>query len=166
MLGSYDLSIGVAPVDLALAAQVGKRVSLSQVRSITIVLIKAAGTAGEDPVVTLKQHTAATGGVTSDLAVIDRYWVKSEATLDGDETWTEVAQAAAATITDPGAAGVSAESQQLVAIDVRADQLAAGNGYISLDVADVGLGAQLSAVLYIVHTADRRGPARLSAPLR
>jgi hypothetical protein len=163
---SYDLSTGLAPVDLSTAANTGKRLSMQEVNSVDIVVIKGAGTAADDPVLTLKQHTASTGGTTSDLAVITSYNLKNEATLDGDETWTTVTQTAAATITDPGAAGTSAESQQIVVIHVRADQLTPGNAYISLDIADVGVNAQLGAVLYIVHNADHVLPASLPAPLR
>lgn len=162
----YDLSIGLSPVNLATAANTGKRVSMREVTSVDIVFIKGAGTAAEDPVVTLKQHTASTSGTTSDLAVISQYLLKTEATLDGDETWTAVTQTAAATITDPGAAGTSAESEQLVVINVRADQLTAGNTHISLDVADSGTNSQLGAVVYIVHIADRAVATALPAPLR
>jgi hypothetical protein len=163
---SYDLSTGLAPVDLSTAANTGKRVSMVEVASVDIVVIKGAGTAADDPVLTLKQHTAATSGTTSDLAVITEYSLKNEATLDGDETWTRVTQSAAATITDPGGAGTSAESQQIVVIHVRADQLTPGNTHISLDIADVGTNAQLGAVLYIVHNNDHVAPTALPAPLR
>jgi hypothetical protein len=163
---SYDLSTGIAPVNLATAANTGKRLSMQEVTSVDIVVIKGAGTAAEDPVLTLKQHTAATGGTTADLATITSYALKNEATLDGDETWTEVTQTAAATITDPGGAGTSAESEQIVVIHVRADQLTPGNTHISLDIADSGTNSQLGAVLYIVHNADHSAPAALPAPLR
>lgn len=163
---SYDLSTGLAPVDLSTAANTGKRVSMQEVTSMDIVVIKGAGTAADDPVLTLKQHTASTGGTTTDLAVITEYMLKNEATLDGDETWTKVTQSAAATITDPGGAGTSAESQQIVVIHVRADQLTAGNAYVSLDIADVGANAQLGTVLYILHNTDHAVATALPAPLR
>jgi hypothetical protein len=163
---SYDLSTGLAPGDLSTAANTGKRVSMQEVTSVDIVVIKGAGTAADDPVLTLKQHTASTGGTTTDLATITEYSLKNEATLDGDETWTRVTQTAAATITDPGGAGTSAESQQLVVIHVRADQLTSGNTHISLDIADVGANAQLGSVLYIVHNTDHAAPTALPAPLR
>lgn len=167
MIGeSYDLSTGIAPVNLATAANTGKRLSMKEVTSVDVVVFKGAGTAAEDPVLTLKQHTAATGGTTADLAVITEYWLKNEATLDGDETWSRVTQAAAATITDPGGAGTSAESEQIVVINVRADQLTAGNTHISLDIADTGTNSQLGAVLYIVHNNDHAAPTALPAPLR
>jgi hypothetical protein len=160
----YDLSTGLSPVDLSLGANTGKRLSMSEVESVSIVVIKAAGTAGQNPVLTLKQHTAASGGVTSDLPIITTYWVKGEATLDGDEVWTEVSQAAGAVITDPGTG--SAAVEQLVVISVKASQLTSGNTHISLDVADTGAAAQLGCVLYIVHQADKGLPVALPAPLR
>lgn len=168
MIGeTFDLSIGLSPVNLATAANTGKRVSMSEVYGLTIVLIKGAGTAAEDPVLTLRQHTAATGGTSSDLAAITEYWVKGETTLDGDEAWTRVTQAAAATITDPGAGGVSAETEMLVAIKVHPHQITAGNTHVSLDVADVGAAAQLGCVLYILDVGERpTEPAGYPVPLR
>ncbi len=162
----FDISTGFVPVDMQTAANTGKRVSLKNAGGCTIVLFKAAGTAGDDPVLTLKQHTAATGGTSANLATIDHYYVKSESTLDGDETWTKVTQAAAATITDPGGAGTSAEEQQIVVIEVNGTSLADGYDYISLDVADVGGNAQLGCVLYLLRDLMvQRAPANLAAPL-
>lgn len=160
-----DLSVGVAPVDLQ-TAQTGKRVSLKRADGCTIVVFKAAGTAGDDPTVTLKQHTASTGGTTANLAVIDHYYLKSATTLDGTETWSKVTQAAAATIADPGGAGTSAESQQILVIEVNAAQLSDGYSYISLDVADTGTNAQLGGVLYLLRDlVAKRKPANLAAAL-
>lgn len=163
---SYDLSTGLSPVNLATGTNTGKRLYMRDIVSVDVVVIKGAGTAAEDPVLTLKQHTAASGGTTTDLAVITQYLLKNEATLDGDETWSLVTQAAAATVTDPGAVGTSAESEQLVVINVRADQMTAGNTHISLDIADVGTNSQLGTVLYILHNTDRATATALPAPLR
>lgn len=161
-----DISVGAAPVDLSSAAVTGKRVSLKFSAGVTIVVFKGAGTAGDDPTVTLRQHTAATGGTSANLPVIDHYYLKDAATLAGSETWTKVTQAAAATIADPGAAGTSAEHQQILVIEVRSEQLGDGYDYVSLDVADVGANAQLGGVLYILHDlASGRAAAQLPAPL-
>ncbi|MGW9058906.1 hypothetical protein [Streptomyces sp. NPDC055733] len=161
-----DVCVGAAPVDLSSAAVTGKRVSLKGSGGLTIVVFKGAGTAGDDPTLTLKQHTANTGGTTSNLAVIDHYYLKSAATLAGTETWTRVAQAAAATIADPGGAGTSAESQQVIVIEVDAAQLADGYTHVSLDVADVGTNAQLGCVLYLRRDLlVGRTPASLAASL-
>lgn len=162
----YDLSIGLAPVDLSGTANTGKRVNMCNAKSIDFVLVKAAGTAADDPVLTLKSHTLATGGVSTNLAVITEYFLKSEATLDGDETWSKVTQAAAATITDPGGAGTSAESQQIVVFNVRADQMPQTDNYLSVDIADVGAAAQLGTLLYILHKHDKGDPTTFPAPLR
>ncbi|OXS35386.1 hypothetical protein [Streptomyces sp. XY006] len=163
---SFDVSIGAAPVDLSTAAVTGKRVSLRNAGGCTILVVKGAGTAGDDPTLTLKQHTASSAGTTANLAIIDHYYLKTEATLDGDEQWTKVTQSAAATIADPGGAGTSAESQQIIAIEVDARSLSDGYDYISLDVADVGTNAQLGAVLYLLRDlTTSRAPEKLIAPL-
>jgi len=161
----YDLSTGFSPVDLAGGAVTGKRVSMANVKSVDVVFIKAAGTAADDPVLTLKSHTASTGGVTTDLAVIEEYYVKSETLLDGDEIWAKVTQAAAATITDPGGLGTSAESEQIVVFNVRADQLPQTDNYISVSVADV-VAAQVGTLLYVLHKHDKGDPTTFPAPLR
>lgn len=158
----FDLSTGLSPGDLALGANTGKRLNMAGVDSVAVVIIKAAGTGGQDPTFTLRQHTAASGGVSSDLAIVDRWWHKTEATLDGDEVWTEVTQAASASVVDTG----NAASEQIVVLNVRASQLTPGNRYISVDIPDPGLAAQVGAVLYILQPSDRGGPASLSAPLR
>jgi hypothetical protein len=144
----YDLGTGVAPVDLADGAATGKR---------------GAGTASEDPVLTLKQHTAASSGTSTDLDVIDRYWVKTETELDNDETWTEVTQVADAVVT------ATAEEEQIIVFTVSKDQLAAGNKWISVDIASIGAEAdpQVGTVLYIFHGVSRHAsPTAYLPPLR
>lgn len=161
-----DVCIGAAPVDLSTAAVTGKRVALKGCGGLTIIVFKGAGTAGDDPTVTLKQHTANTGGTTSNLAVIDHYYLKDATTLAGTEAWSKVTQTAAATIADPGGAGTSAEHQQIIAIEVDAAQLSDGYTHVSLDVADVGTNAQLGAILYLRRDLlVSRAPQALAASL-
>lgn len=163
---TYDLSIGAAPVDLSTAAVTGKRLAMQEVRGVDVVVIKGAGTAGDDPAITLREHDAASAGTSADLAVITEYLVKGGTTLAGTETWTKVTQAASATITDPGGAGTSAERQQIVAFRVRPEQLSTGFTHISVNIADVGVNAQLGTVLYILEPSDHSDPTALPAPLR
>lgn len=161
-----DVCIGAAPVDLSSAAVTGKRVALKGCGGLTIVVFKGAGTAGDDPTLTLKQHTAASSGTTSNLAVIDHYYLKDATTLAGTEGWTKVTQSAAATIADPGGAGTSAEHQQIIVIEVDAAQLSDGYTHVSLDIADVGSNAQLGAILYLRRDLFvGRAPAALAASL-
>jgi hypothetical protein len=157
----YDLSIGFAPVDMQ-AAQTGKRFHMRDCHAVDVVLFKAAGTAGDDPTLTLQEHTAYTSGTSANLVAIDKYWVKAEATLDGDETWTEVTQTAAATIADPGGALTSAEEQQIVVFTIEATDLTDGYEWISVNMADTGTNAQLGCVLYLPHDLDiQRAPANM-----
>lgn len=160
----FDISIGWAPVDTQSAAITGKRVSLKNASGITFLVNKAAGTANDDPTFDVQQHTAASGGTTADLDVITKYYIKQETTLDGDETWTEVTQAAASEVT---LNSTSAETEMLVAIYVHASQLTAGYDYVSLNCADTGsAGAQLASCIYILHDlAVMRAPQNLVAPL-
>lgn len=162
----YDLSIGLSPVNLATAANTGKRVSMVNVKSVDIILIKGVGSETEDPVLTLKSHTASSGGTGTDLAVITEYYHKSAGALTGEEVWVKKTQNAAATISDPGGAGTSAESEQIVVFNVRADQLPQTDNYLSVDIADVGDGAQLGSLLYIMHKHDKGDPTTFPAPLR
>lgn len=158
----YDISLGVAPLDLG-TARTGGRINMANVKSVDIVFVKGAGTAADDPTVTLRHHTASTGGTSADLAVITEYYRKQEATLDGDEVWTKVTQSAAATIVGNG---TSAEEEQLVVVNVRPDQLPATSNWLSLDIADVGTNPQIGAVLYIIHKHDKGDPTTFPAPLR
>lgn len=160
----FDLSAGIVPVDSQTGAMTGLRVSLRNCTGITFVLYKAAGTANDDPVLTFKQYTASSSGTTANLAVIDHYYIKQEATLDGDETWTKVTQTASQTVT---LNATSAETQFLAAFEVSANSLTDGYGYVGLDIADTGsAGAQLISVLYILHGLTvQRAPANLVAPL-
>jgi hypothetical protein len=142
----FDIGISNAPIDAAAAAITGKRISLRNADAVTFVVI-ATGASTDTLNPTLSQHTALSGGTTSNLAVIDHFYVKSAATLAGTETWTKVTQAAAASIAALGTA-----SQQLVAaIPVGADQLSDGYGYVSLSFAQGSNATHFTAVVPILH---------------
>lgn len=159
----FDLSTGFSPVDMSAAANTGKRVSLRNCGGVDIVFIKAAGTAGQDPVITLKEHDASASGTSQNLAALTRRYQKQEATLDGDETWSLVTQAAAATMTLDG---TSAEEEGVYVIPLEASALSDAFDYISVDVADVGANAQLGTILYVLRDLKvQRKPANLAAPL-
>lgn len=157
----FDIGTGWVPVD-AQSAQTGKRVSLQNAGGCTIVVFKAAGTAGDDHSYDVQQHTAYTGGTTADLDVVSYYYVKQETALDNDESWSKITQSAASEITDAGAAGTSAEQQQIVVIEIDAAQLSDGYTHISLNSGGEGSNAQLSGCLYILHDLHvQRTPANL-----
>lgn len=162
MLGSdYDVALGLAPIDLATAGATGLRQYMGDLDYLVVLYVGGAGAASEPPVLTLKQHTASTGGTTSNLAVVSEFWRKSETTLDNDETWARVTQAAGATVTG------QAQVQQMIAFVVHPESLAAGNTYVSVDIADVGVGGQLGTVLFLLSGVSPRGvPTIMPAPLR
>lgn len=162
----YDISVGLAPVDTQGGANTGKRINMANVKSVDVVLVKGAGVAPDDPTITLRAHTASTGGTSADLDVVTEYHVKSAAALAGSETWTTVTQTAG-DIVDPEGLGTSAEEQQIVVFNVRADQMPLDKNYLSVDIPDTGAaGAQLATVLYIIHKHDKAAPATFPAPLR
>lgn len=164
LLGQYDIVNLIQPVDLQ-TAQTGDRVLVKNAVWVTIVVHKAAGTAGDDPTWDVQQADAASGGTLKDLDIVDHYYLKSELTLDGDEAWSKVTQAAASEIADPGGAGVSAESEQILVIEIDPAKLDIANGfkYISLNCADVGGNAQLGSALAYLRLATPAAPASMPA---
>jgi hypothetical protein len=158
----FDLMQVVAVSDLAAGASTGNRVHLRNASGVTFVVMKDAAST-DDLAVDLREHTAATGGTSQDLDIITTFFVKEETTLDGDEQWTRVTQAAASEI---AARADSAEKETLWAIEVRADQLSDGFEWVSLDVPDLGAtGAQFGAVLAILWNLNvQRAPELLPAP--
>lgn len=165
LASTFDLSVAVAPADLQ-TAQTGKRVNLSLADSVDIVWFKGAGTAGDDPTMTVQSCTVATGGSPASLAVITEYYIKRATTLAGTESWVKVTQSAAATVVDPGGFTTSAEEQMIVVVHVRAEQLPAGSDYIGVNIADTGTNAQLGAVLYVLNGTDKGVPTDMRAALR
>lgn len=160
----FDLGSVIVPVaDLAAGANTGHRVHLKNASTVTFVAYLAAVSAGTDTtVLDLQESNAATGGTLRDLDVVTEWFVKAEATLDGDETWTRVTQAAASEISLTGA--TYAAQQLIVAFSVDAAQLSDGYEWLSVDVADAGSGGtRPGCVLAIVHDlAVQRTPANLA----
>lgn len=145
---TFDVCHGFVPVNMATAANPGARVHMRNYRHLAVVFYKGVGGAAEAPTLTLQEHSAASGGTSQNLAVITEYFVKVEATLDGDETWSRVTQNAAATVTN---ADWDDANQVLVVFEVPASSLSDGFEWLSVNVADVGTTAQLGALLYIPH---------------
>jgi len=164
----YDIGTCWSPVDLNTAdGATGKRIAMTPGRGLDIVVFKAAGTAGQDMGYTLKQHTAYTSGTTADLVGIDHYYLKNETALDNDESWQVIEQTLAATITEAGAVGTSAESEQIIVIPVHGALLTEGYTHVSLNAAATIANAQLAAAFYIVHDLRwARRPDRLFNLLR
>ena len=157
----FDIGSQIGPVDLATANNTGHRIHLMNYGAVTFVGYLGVGTAAEPVTFTLREHNANTGGTSQDLVVIDEYWQKQEATLDGDETWTRVAQTASASVTD---AVWDDANQVLVAFKVRGEQLTDAFEWVSVNVDYPGT-AVIGAVFAIMHDLKvQRSPQNLVQP--
>lgn len=159
----FDISQAINVVDLAGGATTGARVHLRNYETCAIVVFKEAGADAEPVTFTVQSHTASTGGTSADLAVITEYFHKTEATLDGDETWTRVTQTAAATFAQ---ASGDSDMQAIICVEIEAASLPAGHEWISVNGADVTTAGQLGGVLYLLHGMKLpRRPDLLAEPL-
>src|SRR5574341_101185 len=156
----FDLAAGSVPVDAVGGAITGNRVSLKDCDGVTIVAFAAAGST-DILDLDIQEHDAASGGTSQDLDVVTTFYHKSETTLDADETWTKVTQAAASEITDVG----GASTQNLVVVEIGAEQLSDGFKWVSCNVPDLGTnGTKFVAILYILHDLKvKRAPENLAA---
>lgn len=169
----FDVGNAISPVDLDTAnAATGKRLAMSVGRAVTFVLHAAAG-ATTDLVVDIQQHTAYTGGTSKDLeattagggiagsTALTHYYIKSEATLDNDEAWAEVATTAdTSEITLTGA--TYGDKEYIAVFEVRDTMLADGYTHVSLNLAATLSAAKLVSATYLVHELRyQRKPTRL-----
>lgn len=158
----FDIGIGCVPTDAVAGAITGKRIGLRDGDHLTYVIC-ATGASTDTLNPTIQEHTAKSGGTSTNLARIDHYFTKSAATLANTETWTKTTQTASASITALGTA-----SQQLLAvIEVNADMLDDGYSYVSLNLAQGSNATHFTTVLYfLTDLKAKRKPANMLAPLR
>lgn len=140
----------IIPVDSQTGANAGDWVSMKNYERLTIVVFKAAGIAGDDPVLTVKQGSdvSGTGAKALNFTRVDA----KVGAQTGVGTFTTVNQAAGNTYTD----AVSAEAQGLFVIEFKADDLDVSGGFdcVQLSIPDTGAGgAQLISALYILRGA-------------
>lgn len=149
----------VVPVNLGAAANNGPWVSLKNYERVTVLFVKGAGTAGEDPVLTLEQAQAV-GGTGAKALPFTRLHVKQHASAL-PATWTEVVRAAANTYTND----TLAEELAVIAVDVKGEDLDVDGGFdcIRASVPDVGANAQLGCLLYIGWGARYAPPLSMQA---
>lgn len=170
----FDVGSVIVPVaDLAAGANTGHRIHMKNYGGIAFVALLGAVSGGTDTfVLDVQQHTAASAGTSADLDAVGvatatgvtRWHHKSETTLDGDETWTTVTQSAASEVSLTGA--TYSAQQQIVVIEVSADQLADGYEWVSVDIADPGSGGtRIGTVFAIMYDLKvQRAPASLAQP--
>ena len=143
------------PVDMQAAANNGDWVSLKNYGRVAVVLFKAAGTAGDDPIFTLRQATAVDG---SGAKALNFTRIDSKVgTLTAVGTFTKNTQTAANIYTDT----VSAEAQAIMVVDIGPEHLDVANGFdcVQLQIPDVGGNAQLGCGFYILYDPRYAGQA-------
>jgi hypothetical protein len=143
-----QIVMAIVPVDSQSGANTGDYVSLKNYERCTILIIKAAGVAGDDPVITMTQaqDVAGTGVKSLNFTRVD----SKVGVQTGIGQFTINTQAAGNTYTDT----VSAESQGIFAIEFKGEDLDVNNGFDCLKVAvpDTGAaGAQLLTAIYILR---------------
>lgn len=136
---------GFVPVDLQAGANTGDWVSVENFNNLAIVFFKAAGTAGDDPTLTVTQATD-NAGTSSKALNFTRVYTK-QGTLSSVANFTLTTQSAANTYTD----ATSAEVQAIWVVEFAADDLDVSSGFthIQASVGDVGSNAQVGACLYL-----------------
>lgn len=156
---SADIVAGFVPVDMQTGANTGDWVNLSTYARCVAVLFKAAGTAGDDPVFTLQQATD-NAGTSAKALTFTTVWSKV-GTLASIAAFTKNTQAAAGTYTDT----VSAESQAIMLVEIRAEDLDVSNGFnhIQLSIPDTGTNAQLGCAFYLMLDPLHAGVSQVSA---
>lgn len=162
----FDIGLGWAPVDLdGNNGATGNRVCMTGASGITFLVVGATGPAGFT--LDVQQHTAYVNGTSKDLdstAMTDatgvtEWFVKSEAVLDNDESWTRVTQTEASEVDVGTSYGLL---QKIVAVYVDATQLSDGYTHVSLNCTSDNGTAHLATCVYILHDLTfQRTPAEL-----
>jgi hypothetical protein len=141
-----DIIPAFVPVDMQAGANNGQWISMKHIGRLLCVLLKAAGTAGDDPVITLKQATSNAGAGAKALT-FTRARTKV-GPIASTPLWTIVSQAASNTFTP-----TSAASQAVIAVEIQPTDLDLSNGFnfVQLSIPDTGTNAQLGSAFYIAY---------------
>ena len=145
ILEQIMIASGAVPINMASGALTGDYVSFENYERIAVVFFKAAGTAGDDPTLTIQQaqDVAGTGVKALNFTSIH----KKQGTLTAVGTWTEATQSAANTYTD----ATSAEAQAIWVVEFAREDLDIANDFDCLiaSVGDVGTNSQIGCLLYL-----------------
>lgn len=158
--------------DLAAGANTGKRIHMAQYQTADFFVFLNPHSAGTDSVaITLREHTANTGGTSANLAAIgDVYYKSTAAALTGTEPWSFLDNTSGGlaqnTLTLANTGVVPAANMAIVSFSVEADSLDAGYGWLSLDIPDPGSGGTIigGAIAVMSGLKMQRAPQLLAQP--
>ena len=132
LLESIDIVTLFVPGADINADKTGDWVSLKNYDGCLVCFHKAAGTAGDDPVISLLQATTVSGGSSKALNINHLYAKIGATALTGVNTFTKYSGTAAATVDLVSAFGtdiLSDVGESLIVVDVRASDLDVNNGF-------------------------------------
>ena len=152
---------GVPIVDFQTAANDGDWVSLKEYHNCCVIVITSAGTAADDPTLTMEQATDVSGADAKALNFTVIHTKQAATDLSGTGVNTRVTQAAAATYTE----ATSAEQVFIWQVDFADTELDAANDFDCLRarVADIGSNAQLGWIGYALYNPRNSQAILLSA---
>jgi hypothetical protein len=166
---NYDLINGGAlliaqpPVSIAAAAVNGSYANMAYTPKLGILLTFAAGTADEEPEITLTQATSSAGAGAKSLAIESVKYILA-ADLKASQAWTvysAVDRQNTVTTLDTVVFGAGGTNQLAVFIEVDAAMMDTTNGFTHLrcNVADTGAGARFMTIHYIALEKCYQGEA-------
>jgi hypothetical protein len=151
---------GIVPVALNTnPGSVSDYISMKGYARCTIIFFKNAGTAGDDPTITVSQAKTVAGGSAKALGFtrVDKKQVATNQLSTGTFT-TSTSSSAASNDTFNTTNGTwtnsdLAEQTALVIIDISVDQMDIDGGFdcLTATVGDVGTNAQIGCLLYFLH---------------
>jgi hypothetical protein len=146
ILDKLDFVSGLVPINLG-SARSSDVISLKNYGRCAIVFHKAAGSASEDPTLTVLQASSITPSNAKAVNFTEIY-VK-QGTLSSVGTWTHTTASAGNTYTN----ATLSESECVIVIDIKAEDLDVDNGFdcIQVTIADAGSVNQLGALFFVLH---------------
>ena len=145
-LDKVDIVQGITPINIG-SARSSDVITLKNYGRCAIVFHKAAGSASEDPTLTVLQAVSITPSSAKALNFTTVY--TKQGTLNAVGTWTKTVQAAGNTYTNTTAS----ENEAVWVIDIKAEDLDVDNGFdcIQVTIADAGSVNQLAALVFYLH---------------
>lgn len=146
ILDKLDLVSGIVPINIG-SARSSDVISMKNHGRCAIYFHKAAGSASEDPTITLLQASSVAPSNAKALNFTE-IWTK-QGTLSSVGTWTKTTQAAGNTYTN----ATASENEAIWLLDIKAEDLDVDNGFdcIQVTIADAGSVNQLAALTFILH---------------
>lgn len=146
ILDKLDFVQGLVPINLG-SARSSDVISLKNHGRVAIVFQKGAGSASEDPTLTVLQATSVAPSNAKALNFTDVF--TKQGTLASVGTWTKTTQAAGNTYTNTTAS----ENEAVWVIDIKAEDLDVDNGFdcVQVTIADAGSVNQIGALMFVLH---------------